>query len=109
MDEEILETFDGKINVEISVSTGGVSAVSFTTVIKIDPENKKLAQQKLRDVSSLLRAALPFTELKSEELEFNNKQTVPAGVTANGPITKQEAITISAQKVAEACKPETKQ
>jgi hypothetical protein len=108
MDEEVLESFDGKINVEVSVTSGGVSAVSFTTVIKLDPTDKKQAQARLRDIASLLRAALPFEELKSEEHEFNDKQTAPVGVTANGPVTKQEVLVQSVQKIAESCKPEGK-
>lgn len=106
MDEDVLETFDGKINVEVSVTSGGVSAVSFTTVIKLDPSDKVAAQNRLRDIAQLLRAALPFQELKSEEQEFNDKQTAPVGVNPTGPVTKQEVLVQSVQKIAESCKPE---
>jgi hypothetical protein len=81
---DLEERFDGKLRVQIGVSSGGVSAVSFTTMVTIDPSDKVKAQTKLRDVATMLRAALPFSELKSEELEFNNKKSMPVGVSPKG-------------------------
>lgn len=93
MDDELLEeNYDGKHRVEVSVTTGGVSAVSFTTIIVIDASNKTKAQGALRDMANLLRAALPFTELKSEEQEFNAKHKTPVGVDAGGPVDKEQAL-----------------
>ena len=82
---DLEERFDGKLRVQVGVSSGGVSAVSFTTLVTIDPNDKIKAQNKLRDIASMLRAALPFNELKAEEQEFNNKKNLPVGVSAKGP------------------------
>lgn len=89
---DLEERFDGKLRVQVSVSSGGVSAVSFTTMVVIDPNEKILAQNKLRDIATMLRAAIPFTELKSEELEFNNKKSSPVGVSAKGPMDNEASM-----------------
>jgi hypothetical protein len=90
---DLEERFDGKLRVQIGVSSGGVSAVSFTTMVSIDPNDKVRAQSKLRDIATMLRAALPFSELKAEEVEFNNKRNAPVGVSAKGPQDAGASIT----------------
>lgn len=104
-----LETFgDYSLNVQITVSTGGVSGVEFSTIVKIEDYRAKIAATtKLREVTTVLRAALPFQELKGEEKEFATTVSMALDKAGN-PLTKETALKLSQDAMKDALKSDDK-
>lgn len=95
MDSELADDIDvygNTLKVEVSVSTGGVSGVTFTTVVELkDYRDSQSSVAKLREISTLLRRALPFQELKSEEQDFKRTDAMALDPHGN-PLTKETAV-----------------
>lgn len=104
-----LETFgENSLNVQVTVSTGGVSGVEYSTIVRIDDYHQKVpATQKLKTITELLRAALPFQELKGEEKEFARIDVLALDKIGN-PLTKETAVKLAQESLKDALKSDDK-
>jgi hypothetical protein len=92
MDDSLDEVYGNALKVEVHVDTGGVSSVAFTTIVTLEDYTDRVKSvAKLVAVADLLRAALPFTVLKSEDVEFKVREIRPA-IKPDGTVVTKESI-----------------
>ena len=98
--DDLEEAFGNELNVEVTVATGGVSTVTFRTIVKIaDSTQERIMVAKLRDVAEILRRALPVSELKAEDHDFNKALSrVPLAVDKSGAPVTQESLVVAGQE-----------
>jgi hypothetical protein len=70
MNDDLFETLDGELRVEVTVTCGRIHGVSLNAVVAIPKDDKQKGKAKLREVILFLRDALPIHELKSADEDF---------------------------------------
>ncbi|NDQ58583.1 MAG: hypothetical protein GZ088_16065 [Acidipila sp.] len=104
MEELEDEAFGKQLKVEVLVGTGGTSTVQYTAVVTLmDYTDKRASMQKLKMITDMLRGALPFCELKSEERDFHKHDLTLIGKDGT-PVTKEQVVKLSQEEMRGALK-----